>query len=105
MAITTDADPLSQSGPLQQVPPSPVHEEEAQHFAGADDVIIPGPGALEARLDDFEVSLDVLVEENAPPEQHAPEEEVDEETEVQNVVPSPLRNEPIMPSKPIMEEK
>lgn len=103
MTIATEVVPLSQSAPEKQVPSSPP-PEEAQRFHGAVEVIIPRPSAHEEKAEEIAVSHETHVEKNAPLEQSAPDEKVDEEIEItEEVIPSPLRNGPEMPSKPSAE--
>ena len=88
--------PIDTSVSLQQIPPSPPHEDESLHQAEPVKVINPTSAAQET--DVIDIFLNNLDEGNVQPEQQAPEEKIDEEIEVEKAVSSPLKDMQVEPS-------
>jgi hypothetical protein len=98
-SITSDA-PVDSSVPLQQIPPSPLPEEETRQQA--EPVVMSLVVAQET--DVIDILLNWNDEENVVPEQQAPWEVVDEEIEVEKAVSSPLKDMQVEPSGSIKED-
>jgi hypothetical protein len=89
LQTVTDDQPIDSSTPLQQIPPSPPHEDEPMHQAGRVEVIIPTPVSQE-QPEIVDIFLEKDEEGNASRKQQAPaDDEVDEGIEIEKADPSP----------------
>nr|XP_020173034.1 eukaryotic translation initiation factor 5B-like [Aegilops tauschii subsp. strangulata] len=94
--VATDA-PIDSSTPLQQIPPSPPHEDEPMQQVEPVVVVIPTPAAQEP--DVVDIFLNKSDEENALPKQQVMDDKTDEEIEVEKAVPSPPKEMQAEPSR------
>ena len=101
--VTAEPIPLNSHAPLQQVPPSPPHEDEPMQQAGTVEVIIPA-SVVQEQLDVVDFFLEKTNEENASLKQQAPVNEIDEEIEVEKADSLSLRTSQAEPSEPNKEE-
>lgn len=101
VVVNEDALPISSSAPLQQVSPSPPHDEEQAVLEPPLIVIIPAPPVQNAQEEIMDTFLETPIEEKVSPVKPDSSEPIDEEIVVDKL---PEKNEGAEPSSMKQEE-